>query len=241
MFYYLVIAFHAFCLFHVYKSKNDNYWYFVIFLVPIIGSLIYLFTQIINKRNIENITDNFISIINPKKKIRDLEKQLSFSNTFQNNINLANAHKENQDYLKAISYYENAMVGKFKDHPGTIYKIIKCYFQLKEYIKVLEYASKIDTEKHLKDSSFIYAISLEKCNYFDEAEIQYRKTDQKYINYGERLELSKFLIRRDKKEEAKIVLEEIIVEISNMIESNKDKFRYIYQESQQLLNKIKSS
>lgn len=240
MLYYLLIAFQAFCIFHVYKSRNEYYWYFVIFFVPLIGSLVYLFTQIITKTNFNNATDKLNSIIDPSKKIKDLEKKLSFSDTFQNTINLADAYRESKDYSKAISYYEKALEGNFKNHPHTLNKAAKCYFELKQFDKVVEYASKIDLDKSFRNSLYIYAISLENCGNFEEAEIQFRKTDKRYSNYGERLELSKFLIRRNKKEDAKIILKEIVAEIENMIENNQRKYKFIYQQSDKLLNEINS-
>lgn len=240
MFYYLLIAFQAFCIFHVYKSRNEYYWYFVIFFVPLIGSLVYLFSQIINKTNINNTTEKISAIINPSKKIKDLEKKLSFSDTFQNTINLADAYREKKEYTKAISYYDKALKGNFKEHPHTLNKAAKCYYEIKKFDKVVEYASKIDLDKSFRNSIYIYAISLENCKNFEEAEIQFRKTDKRYSNYPERLELSKFLIRRNKKDDAKIVLKEIVSEIDNMIETNQRKYKFIYQKSDKLLDEINS-
>lgn len=144
MLYYLLIAFQAFCIFHVYKTRNDYYWYFVIFFVPLIGGAVYLFTQILNKRNIDDTLDKISAILNPTKKIKDLEKKLSFSNTFQNKINLADAHLENKEYEKALNFYEKALDGKYENHPYTINKALKCYFTLNNFKKVVYYANKID-------------------------------------------------------------------------------------------------
>lgn len=238
MLYYLLIAFQAFCLFHVYKSRNDYYWYFVIFFVPLIGGAVYFFTQILSKRNIDDAFDAVNAVINPTKKIKDLEKRLAFSDTFQNTLNLADAHKENNDYDKAIIFYEKALRGKYKNHPHTINKVIKCYFQTENYKQVVEYASSIDLDKTFNDSLCIYALALEQCGFDEEAEIQFKKTDKRYSNYPERLELSKFLIRKNKKQNAKLVLNEVISEIDNMIDNNKRKYRYIYRESKKLFGDL---
>lgn len=238
MLYYVLIAFQAFCLFHVYKTRNDYYWYFVIFFVPLIGGAVYFFTQVLNKRNVDDAIDSINTVINPTKKIKDLEKKLAFSDTFQNKINLADAHIENKDYEKAIFYFEKALSGKYENHPHTLNKALKCYFHLKDYKKVVDYANKIDVENSFSDSLCIYGISLEKCGFLDEAEVKFRKVDRRYSNYPERLELSKFLIRRDKKDDAKTVLEDVITEINNMIETNQRKYRYIYRESKKLMSEI---
>jgi hypothetical protein len=238
MLYYLLIAFQAFCIFHVYKTRNEYYWYFVIFFVPLIGGTVYFFSQVLNKKNIDNTLEVISTVINPTKKITDLEKKLSFSDTFQNKINLADAHIENKDYEKAIIYYEKALNGKYVNHPHTVNKVLKCYFQLNNFNKVVDYARKIDIEKSFNDSLCIYAISLENCGFFEEAEIKFKKTDKRYSNYPERLELSKFLVRRDKIEDAKSVLDDVISEINNMIEINQKKYKYIYKESNKLMREI---
>ncbi len=186
----------------------------------------------------DNALDTINAVVNPTKKIKDLEQKLSFSETFQNKINLADAHVENQNFEKALELYEKALVGKYKEHPYTINKALKCYYKIKDFKKVIEYAGKIDLEKTFGDSLCFYAIALEKCDFLDEAEIQFKKLDKRYSNYPERLELSRFLIRRDKKEAAKFVLDDIITEINNMIETNKRKYKYIYKESKLLIRDI---
>ena len=238
MFYYILIAFQAFCIFHVYKSRNENYWYFVIFLVPLIGSLVYLFSQIINKNNIKKTKNKLTEVVNPTKKIKDLEQKLAISDTFQNKIYLADEYKNQKDYNNAILYYEKALEGKFKTNSHTINKVLKCYFEIKNYSKVVEYAKKIPIDTSFKGSIYIYALALEKCNFFEEAELQFRKTNIRYSNYGERLQLSEFLVRIGKQQEAKVVLEEIIGEIDNMTEINQKKYRVIYLESRKLLKSI---
>jgi hypothetical protein len=206
--------------------------------VPIIGGVVYFFMEVVSKSNLISVGEKVVATLDPKKKIRSLKKTLSSEDTFQNKINLADAFLENNDFTKATAYYEKALTGKFKNHSNTLNKVLKCYFNKEQYEKVVACAAKIDLDTTYKDSIFIYAISLEKCNAFDEAEIQFRKTNKRYSNYAERLELSAFLIRGNKNQDAKIVLTEVVSEIENMIETNKRKHKFIYQEASKLLNEI---
>ena len=48
-----------------------------IFFIPVIGSVIYIITQVYNKNDADKIQDEITSIINPTKKIRDLEKKIA--------------------------------------------------------------------------------------------------------------------------------------------------------------------
>lgn len=236
MYYYFIIAFQAFCIYHAYKNKNNYYWYFIIFFIPLIGCIIYLLTQVINKSDVTNITEEITTIINPTKKIKELEKALEFSNTFQNRINLADAYSQNRDYNNAILQYEKALESNFKDEPFTLNKLIKCYFETKHFDKVIEYSKKINLEKEFKDTIYFYGLALEHKGEFDKAEVQLRKIDTRYSNYNERLELSRFLIRRNKKEEAKEILNEIISEIKSMTKVNSRKHRGVFSMAEKILN-----
>ena len=238
MYYYLIIALQVFCFYHVYKNKNDYYWYFIIFFIPLIGGLIYLFTQVINKNDVAIITEEITTIINPTKKIKSLEHALEFSNTFQNKINLADAYLENKEYNNAILNYESALESNFKEDPYTLNKLIKCYFEVQNFEKVIENSRKINLAKDFQETLNFYGLALEEKGNFEEAEIQLRKTDKRYSNYNERLALSKFLIRRNKKMEAKEILEEIILETKTMTSANKKKYKLVILEAEKTKNHV---
>ena len=40
-FYTPILILQVFCLYHAYKNKSENWWYFLILMFPLIGSLIY--------------------------------------------------------------------------------------------------------------------------------------------------------------------------------------------------------
>jgi len=237
-YYYFIIALQVFCIYHAYKNSSSYFWYFIIFFVPFLGSIVYLLTNVFNKKDVANITDEITTIINPTKKIKDLEKELAFANTFQNKINLADAHFNNKDYKNAILVYKNALASNFKDDPYTLNKLMKCYFKTANYNQVIEIAHKIDLDNEFKDSIYFYALTLEQKGNLEEAEIQLKKVDKRYSNYQERLELSNFFIRRNKKEKAKEVLTDIISEIQSMTKENSRKHRLILNKTERKLSQL---
>ena len=115
MFYYLIVALQVFCIYHLYKNRNPIYWVFIILFIPVIGSIIYLFMQVYNKRDAAVITEEITSIINPTKKIKELQAKLEFSDTFQNKVDLADAYLETNDVEAAIKHYEMALEGRFQN------------------------------------------------------------------------------------------------------------------------------
>ena len=232
LYYYFILAFQGYCLYHAYKNKSNYYWFFILFFIPLVGCLVYVFTQVIHKRDIDSISKELTSIIHPTKKVKALEQTLAFSNTFQNRIDLADAYLENKDIENAILQYEKSLESNFKNEPHTLSKLVKCYFEVDNFDKVIEYATKLDLDKNFQEIAFFFGIALEKKGNIEKAEIQLRKMDKRFSNYKERIGLSNFLIRNNKKEAAKETLNEIISEISSMSRQNLKKHSSLFLEAE---------
>lgn len=240
MHYYLIIALQAYCIYHWYTNKNDYYWVFLIIFLPVIGCIIYLITQVYNKRDVNKIQEELTTIINPTKKVRDLERTLEFSETFQNKVNLADAYYEIKDFNNAIKHYENAIADDFHNDKHVIFQLIKSYYFIDDHHKVILYAEKVKTLSEFKGSrpQFFYGLSLNNLGQSKLAEAQLRHIDQRYSNYEERLQLAKFFMDKNKADEAKELLNEIYSESQYMTSVNKRKYRTTIREVEQLLKTI---
>ena len=240
MVYYLVVALQIFCVYHLYKNKNDYYWFFLILFLPFIGCVIYLVTQVYNKRDVNKIQEEITTIINPTKKVRDLEKKLEFSATFQNRVNLADAYYDIKDFNTAIVHYENAIAKDFQEDTHVIFQLIKSYYFIDNYDKVIFYAEKVKTHVDFKGSKaqFFYGLALENLGQSKEAEKQLHFIDQRYSNYKERLQITQLYISKNKISEAKELLNEIAAESQHMTSVNKRKYRTTIGDVEQLLKTI---
>ncbi|MFV0565170.1 MAG: hypothetical protein ACK5NB_04960 [Flavobacteriaceae bacterium] len=240
MVYYLTIALQGYCLYHMYKHGAPYYWIFIIVFIPVVGSIIYLITQVFNKRDAEKIQDGIVSIVNPTKKITELEKKLRFSDTYQNQINLAEAYLENKDYQAAIAQYETAIKDKAQNNFYALTKLIEACFFTEDYNKVVNYSKEIEHHPEFKKSrtQFILGLAQEKLGNIEKAEINLRQINIRYSFYEERLALSKFLINHNKTADAKAILEEIVLESENMTKPNKKRYRATIRETIKVLNDI---
>tara|TARA_R110002049_G_scaffold3795_5_gene27612 strand:- start:88653 stop:89375 length:723 start_codon:yes stop_codon:yes gene_type:complete len=240
MIYYITIALQAYCIYHLFKNRNPYYWAFAILFLPIIGSLIYLITQIYNKRDAEKIQSNIVSIINPTKKIKDLEKRLEFSETFQNLVNLADAYLEIKDYQNAIIHYEKALEDHIQNDVFVTKQLIEAFFNAENYEEVVVYAEKIASQTEFKKTKtqFLYGLALEKLERFDEAEENLKQIDTRYSFYEERLVLAKFLMKRNKMIDAKEIIDELYTESQYMTKENKKLNRNIITEIGKLKTKF---
>ncbi|MCX2762470.1 hypothetical protein [Aquimarina muelleri] len=238
--YFLIIALQGFCIYHAIKNKNNYYWFFVIVFLPVIGSVIYLFSQVFNKKDLDEVQKEVVNVINPTKRISDLQKQLDFADTFQNRTNLADVLLETGDYANAIKEYEIAINENYNKDVGVVKKLIEGYSNLKNYDKVISCAEHIMVKRDFKGSrsQFLYGLALEEKQQSEKAEEQLRQIDQRYSNYKERYVLTQFLIGKGKIEDAKEILSEIITESDNMSKPNKNKYHAVVNDVKKLVASI---
>lgn len=240
MYYYLIIGLQAYCLYHLYTHRNAYYWWFLILFVPVIGCVIYLITQVYNKQDAEKITNDIAHVINPTKKIRDLEKRLEFSESYQNRINLADAYIEIKDYNNAITHYLEALEDQSQNSFYATKQLIEAYFSIEDFDKVIFYAEKIKNHPEYKKSrtQFLYGLALERVGEMEEAETNLRQIDLRYSFYEERLILAKFLLSIKKDDDAKDILDDIYTESSHMTKPNKHIYRATLKEVETLLKAL---
>lgn len=240
MYFYFIVALQAFCIYHLVKNRREYYWVFLIIFLPLIGCIIYLITQVYNKKDAEKVSSEIVSIINPTKKIKDLEKKLEFVETFQNHVNLADAYYEIGDYEKAIKQYETVLDTDHQYDFYVISSLVASYYKIEDFNAVVRYAKQILNHPEFKKSKtqFLYGLALQKIGEDEAAEAQLKAIDVRYSNYQERLVLAKFLMAKNKTEEAKDILNEIFAESKNMTKTNKNKYRATITEVEKLIQEF---
>ncbi|WP_117882792.1 hypothetical protein [Aureibaculum luteum] len=238
MYYYIIVALQIFCIYHLLKNKNQYYWIFIILFVPILGSIVYLITQVYNKRDAELITDGITAIINPTKKVKDLQAKLEFSDTFQNKIDLADAYFEINDFENAIIQYESALEGRFQNDFYTQKQLVKAYDKVDNYKKVIMYAENIESHGEFKKSNtqFLYGKALVKAGRFYEAEPELEQINSSFANYEERLAYAKLLLDNGKQAKGMDILNELSSESKHIVKQNLRKYRATFAEVEKLRN-----
>ncbi len=237
VFYYLTIAIQIYCIYHLFKNGKTIYWIFVILFLPLLGSVVYLVTQVYSRKNAETIQSNVSQIINPTKKIKDLEKQLEFSDSYRNRMNLADAYFETGDYQNAIIHYKVMLENKVQNEFYPRKQLVICFSKLEDYDAVIKHAERIKNNQEFKNSTseFYYGFALFKTGFENEAEMHLKSIDRPYSNYEERLELAKFYLETNQNEKAKTLLEEMASEANYMTKPNRKLFRSVINEVHNLL------
>lgn len=239
-YYYLVIALQLYCFYHVYKTGRPFYWYLLIFFLPLIGCVIYLITQVLNKRDAQSIQSNVTDIINPTRKIKGLQNRLEFSDSFENRINLADAYFESGDFQNAISQYEITLQDKVQNDLYARQQLIACFIQVQDYDAVIKHSEYLldNPEFYGTLSEFYYGFALYKEGRIDEAEEYLASIDKPYSNYEARLELAKFYLETDQESKGKELLLEISAEADYMTKPNRKLYRATIQEVERLVKSL---
>jgi len=184
-FYYVTIALQAFCVFHCIRKGNQNKWIWIIVFLPLVGCLIYFFTEIVNSRDIQKVQSGLGEVLNPSGSIRKLEENLRFADTFNNIIALADAYLYSGEVDKAIHLYESSLKGAFTENEHVLSQLVIAYHKKQRYKELIATAEKI---YHLPQFPFsrphiLYAQALAKEGLKEKAEKEFKKMNGKYSHY----------------------------------------------------------
>lgn len=217
-FYYIVIGLQAICAIHCLRRNNQNKWIWVIVFLPLVGCIAYIFTEMINRNDIQNVQSGVGTIFNPTGKIKRLEEQLRFADTFNNRISLADAYQQAGQTQKAIDLYESSLTGAFTENEHVLTQLIYCYYNLHQYEKVIPFAKKIyGSLKFNRSPAHVrYAISLDYAGNPAAAEKEFLSMKARYANFEARYQYGLFLLRENRKADAQQVFNDVLGEVPHL-------------------------
>lgn len=213
-----VLLLEAFCLYHAYKNKKDRMWYWIILLLPLIGSIIYLFDNVFNQINSNAINDELKSLVNSNRKVQHLEKALQFADTIVNKTALADEYVRLARYTEAIALYGSCLEGYNADDPDILVKLLKTNYLNHNYKEAIANGLKLEGRKEFENSEerIAYALAMHHQNDTVSAKQVFESMDVPYTNYQHRLEYCRLLLETGQKHEAKDKLQEILSEFDHM-------------------------
>lgn len=217
-FYYVTLAIEAICVLHCIRKGNQQKWIYIIVFLPLVGCIAYFFTEILTNYHLRNATTGLGSLLNPTGRIRRLEENLRFADTFQNRIALADAYLSAGNTTKAIELYEFSLTGAFEENEHVLYQLIIAYSKEGRYKNILPIARKIYKQPQFTRSEghVLYAMALEQCAQLEEAEKEFRIMNTRFSSFEGRYQYGLFLIRAGRNEEANHIFSEMISEWSHL-------------------------
>lgn len=214
----LVMILEAFCLYHAYKNKADQKWFWAIIFFPLLGCGFYLYHHFYSRKNISNISEGVKEVINTNYQLDKLEKGVKFADTIENKTLLADKYTDKQRYAEAIELYESCLEGFNSDNPEIIRKLVKASHLNGDFEKAVSYAEQITEDRDFfkSEEKVFYAWSLFELGQEDNAEARFKEMDNTFSNYFQRLEYSRLLYKTGRTEEALHKLETLMEEFDQM-------------------------
>ncbi len=222
-YYYVILGLQAICALHCIRKGTQNKWIWLIVFLPFIGCIAYIFTEIFTRRDMENVQAGAGSIFNPSGKIKKLQENLRFRDTFDNRLALADAYLAAAQFDSAIALYEQSLVGAFSEHEHGNMQLLIAYFEKGRYQEVIGIGKRIYRLPQFSRSRphMLYAISLGYTGGEAAAEKEFLLMKGKFANYECRYHYGKFLKRANRPEDAKYVFNEMLNEASHLSSQEK--------------------
>jgi hypothetical protein len=216
--YYITVGLQAICAFHCIRKGNQQKWLYIIIFLPIIGSLIYFFSEIFTKGQLRNVQSGMGAVIQPTGSIRRLEEQLKFTDTFDNRVALADAYLATGQTEKAIELYQKSHTGVFTENEHLLSQMIVAYYKAHRDQDILPLAQKLYKSPQFPRSKahLLYAIALGNTGKPDLAEKEFKTMSSRFSCFEQRYNYGLFLIKQGRDEEAENIFNEMLGEASHL-------------------------
>ncbi len=246
-YYYLIIGLQIFCGVHSYRRGTLNRWIFFIIFLPLIGSAIYLFSEVFSNRRSGGVTFR-PQVNNPGKpsysgaSIKKLEDELRFTDTFANRVKLADAYLAAGQTDKAIELYQSSLTGAFAENEHVRMQLIDAYYQQERYNDVIPLAKKLYNLPQFARSKahLLYAQSLENIGETGLAENEFKAMKGRYSYFEQRYQYGLFLMRQERYEDAWQIFTDMLNEEPHLSQMEKRTNRVWFAKTKDELRKIPS-
>ncbi|HTI94358.1 MAG TPA: PLDc N-terminal domain-containing protein [Puia sp.] len=216
---YLVsIVLQAICVIHCLAKGNQQKWIWVIIFLPFIGCVLYFFTEIVNARNARSLSSGLGGMVNPLGRIKRLENNLLFTDTFNNRVMLADAYLAAGRTDEAIGLYTSSLTGAFTENEYVMKQLIRAYFEKQRYTEVILMARKLYGRPQFARSKehILYARALVNTGDPAGAEQEFMKMKARFADFEARYQYGLFLRGAGREKEARLVFEDITGEASHL-------------------------
>ena len=236
----IIVIVQVYCMYHAYKNRADQRWFWFIIIFPLLGCIVYLYYHFYNKRNVAALSEGLKGIVNSNHEVEKLEKELKLTESYTNKMKLANKYLEMQRTDDAIGLFESCLQESQQNKVYIYLPLMEAYYNKKEYQKVTELGSQLENNKEInKSRAKIYlAWSWYHLEKVDDAHRAFKDTDLRFSNYWHRLQYVEFLQKTEQFENARAILEELHGEFEVMTPPERKQNKQAFKELQTLLKDL---
>ncbi len=232
----LIFILEAFCIYHAYKNKAEQ-WFWLILFFPLIGCGLYIYHHFYSRQNLARVAEGVKAVADSGYITAKLEKEVEFSDTMDNKMALGDHYVKIGKIAEAIDLYESCLQGWNHDNIDLLKRIVVASYMNEDYESAVAYGKKANQNNEFfkSEEKSAYAWSLYKTGDIEGAEQCFKDMNVTFTNYAQRLEYCKFLKQEGRSDEAKSLLSEMASEYNQMERREQKMNRDLAKEIQGML------
>lgn len=205
------------CVVHAIKRGNVFPWIYVIVFLPGIGSLIYLFMEIVPElargRSAQKLKSGAARAIDPNKDLRQAMREVEMVGSVDAKRALADQLLRRGQYGDAIELYRSALQGQFSGDPALLVGIARAQFLSGDGAGAqasLDALQAADPKFVSEDAHMLYARALELQGKNDEAAEEYNRLVPYFAGEEARTRYAMLLDGLGRRDEARAMYAQVI-------------------------------
>lgn len=194
---------------HVVRSGQNMYWLAILFMFPLLGSLVYAIAIYLPGTRIQHGAQKVVSaagkILDPNRELREARSAFDYTPTAQNQMRLAAALLAADQAEEAAKNYESCLQGPFASDPAIRLGAARANFACQRYeacilhLKMLREGAPNNAPEVV---SVLMAKALAGAGHTDQARAEFEFALQKFGNFDTRAEYAIWAITNGEKETA---------------------------------------
>ncbi len=132
---------------HAIRSRQQMYWLMILFMFPLLGSVVYFFGIYLPDSRLEHgarkMAAGVAKVLDPTRELREAHEAFAFTPTAQNQMRLANAQLEAGNPEAAAATYEECLHGAFAADPEIRFGAARAGFACGRHAEALAHLEQL--------------------------------------------------------------------------------------------------
>ena len=140
-----------FCAVHAVRTGKPNYWLFILFVFPLLGSVVYLLAFYLPSARMERTARRAVTSVayrlDPERGVRAAREAYDQTPTAQHRMQLALALIDAGRATEAVAEYEACLVGPFATDPEIRFGSARAYLACDRYADALRLLGLLEADR----------------------------------------------------------------------------------------------
>lgn len=229
-----VVVLIQFCFaFHALKSGRPYWWIFIIMAFPVMGCVIYYFTEVFpgsrEHRTVHKTARKLAKALQPDADLARRADELEICGSVDNKMALAEECMNHQMHAEAVKLYESCLTGTFQSDGAILFGLARAAVEQRDWDKAASALTRLKADAPRTrplDARLLEARLLEGRGKNDAALAAYRELIPVFVGLEARYRYGAFLARLGQHEAASHMFNEVIKHATRFATSVEDEQRW---------------